>query len=188
MAIDERPTSDAEPHTTWRPLWLVFIGVAGLAVTAVLTFGWGVVKTYDFARVLFEDGASSQNAIIIVLEIIDLFLLATVVAILAIGLFELFIFDALPMADRWVAMETSREEEFAPLKNATGADSPASVKRAISRLHASWFERAGVAVPRTPEGEPENPLEISPLFALDAEECQSKVSPDSRISGPAYVK
>lgn len=83
----------AAQESTWKPLWLVFIGVVGLAVTAVLTFGWGVAKTYDFARTLFEDGASSQSAIILVLEIIDTFLLATVVAILAIGLFELFIHD-----------------------------------------------------------------------------------------------
>src|SRR5262249_24392492 len=38
--------------------------------------------------------------------------------------FERFIFDALPLAERWLAVETRRAEEFAPLKNATGSDSP----------------------------------------------------------------
>lgn len=96
--------------------------------------------------------------------------------------FELFIFDALPMADRWVAMETSRDEEFAPLKNATGADSPESVYRLMCALHASWLERAGVTVPAGV------PVEISPLFALDAAECEQKLAPGTTITGPTYLK
>ena len=28
--------------------------------------------------------------------------------------FELFVFDALPLAERWLVVETPREEEFAP--------------------------------------------------------------------------
>ncbi|HEY1188220.1 MAG TPA: UDPGP type 1 family protein [Gemmata sp.] len=96
--------------------------------------------------------------------------------------FELFIFDALPMADRWVAMETRRDEEFAPLKNATGADSPETVHRAMCALHGSWLKRAGAVVP---DG---TPVEISPLFALDAEECARKLPPGSNFAGPTYLK
>jgi len=96
--------------------------------------------------------------------------------------FELFIFDALPMADRWVAMETSRSEEFAPLKNATGADSPETVHRAVCQLHASWLAAAGVVVP---DG---TPIEISPLFALDATECEQKLTPGTIFSEPTYLK
>lgn len=102
--------------------------------------------------------------------------------------FELFIFDALPLAERWVAVETSREEEFAPLKNAAGADSPDSVRRAMSCLYASWLEGAGVAVPRAGDGAPAHPLEVSPLFALDAAGLANKVPPDTRITGPTYLK
>ncbi len=101
--------------------------------------------------------------------------------------FELFVFDALPLADRWLAMETGRAEEFAPLKNATGADSPASVRRAMSRLHAGWLEGAGVAVPRAPDGDPLYPIEISPLFALDADACRGKVPPGLALTGPTYL-
>ncbi len=98
--MDETDTSTAVhdrysqvSHSTWKPLWLVVIAVLGLAATALICFGWGVAKTYDFATVLFDEGANSDAAVIIVLEIIDTFLLATVLAILAIGLFELFIHD-----------------------------------------------------------------------------------------------
>jgi len=94
--------------------------------------------------------------------------------------FELFIFDALPLADRWLAMETKREEEFAPLKNATGADSPDAVRGAMSRLHAGWLEAASVSAP--------DAVEISPLFALDADECRAKMTPGTKLSGPAYLR
>ena len=47
--------------------------------------------------------------------------------------FELFVFDALPLAERWLAVSVKREEEFAPLKNASGTDSAEDVKRAILR-------------------------------------------------------
>ncbi len=102
--------------------------------------------------------------------------------------FELFIFDALPLADRWLAVETSRAEEFAPLKNATGADSPAAVREALSRLYASWLEAAGATVPRATGGAPVHAVEISPLFALDADECRTKVAPGTALSGPTYLR
>src|SRR5262249_21427839 len=57
--------------------------------------------------------------------------------------FEKFIFDVLPQAERWTVVETSRREEFEPLKNATGPDSPETVKRALTRQAADWLEQAG---------------------------------------------
>jgi UDP-N-acetylglucosamine/UDP-N-acetylgalactosamine diphosphorylase len=102
--------------------------------------------------------------------------------------FELFIFDALPLAERWLAMETSRAEEFAPLKNATGPDSPETVRLAISRQHGKWLKDAGVSIPCSPTGEPVHPVEISPLFALDEEECLTKVSAELAVNGPTYLR
>ena len=61
--------------------------------------------------------------------------------------FERFIFDALPLAERWALVETSRTKEFEPLKNATGPDSPATVRQRMSDLSADWLERAGVTKP-----------------------------------------
>jgi UDP-N-acetylglucosamine/UDP-N-acetylgalactosamine diphosphorylase len=102
--------------------------------------------------------------------------------------FELFIFDALPLADRWLAMETNRAEEFAPLKNATGADSPATVRKAISRLHASWLEAAGVSIPTSDTGDPIDPVEISPLYALDEDEFVSKDTSNLVENGSIYLR
>ncbi len=104
--------------------------------------------------------------------------------------FEMFVFDVLPRAVRWTAVETSRREEFEPLKNATGTDSPDSVRQAMSNLAAEWLEQAGVKAPRTQEGNAAVPLEISPLYALDAPELAARLRQDDRkleINGPTYV-
>ncbi len=100
--------------------------------------------------------------------------------------FERFIFDVLPLAERWLVMETSHREEFAPLKNAEGADSPKTVQAALTNLVADWLTGAGVEVPRTGSGEPAAALEISPLFALDAEQFAQRVDRNTRINGATY--
>jgi UDP-N-acetylglucosamine/UDP-N-acetylgalactosamine diphosphorylase len=102
--------------------------------------------------------------------------------------FERFIFDALPLAGRWTMVETDRMVEFEPLKNATGPDSPATVRQRISDLHAGWLESAGATVPRRPEGSVPFGIEISPLFALDAAELKSKLEPGMVVEGPIYLR
>jgi UDP-N-acetylglucosamine/UDP-N-acetylgalactosamine diphosphorylase len=101
--------------------------------------------------------------------------------------FEMFVFDVLPLAECWTVVETSRREEFHPLKNASGPDSPATVRQAISDLAADWLTQAGVAVPRNADGTSLNPLEISPLYALDADELASKVDRGLRLNEPTYL-
>ncbi len=102
--------------------------------------------------------------------------------------FERFIFDVLPLARRWAAVSTPREAEFAPLKNADGPDSPATVRSALINQAADWLGRAGVQVPRDADGNPAFALEVSPLFALDAEELARKVDRSLRINGPTYLQ
>src|SRR5262249_11232382 len=77
--------------------------------------------------------------------------------------FELFIFDVLPLARRWTVVETSRREEFEPLKNATGPDSPETVRRALSDLAADWLERARAPGPRPAPRSAAVPLGSRPL-------------------------
>ena len=101
--------------------------------------------------------------------------------------FERFIFDVLPLADRWTVVETSRREEFEPLKNATGPDSPQSVRQAISNLAADWLEQAGIRVPRNDQGDAAVSLEISPLYALDAAELKTRVTAELRVQSATYL-
>ncbi|HEV3439190.1 MAG TPA: UDPGP type 1 family protein [Gemmata sp.] len=95
--------------------------------------------------------------------------------------FERFIFDALPLAERWLAVETSRDEEFSPVKNATGSDSPDTSRASQIALHTRWLARAGVST----NG---HPLEVSPLFALDEDELKAKIPKGFTIAGPTYLR
>jgi UDP-N-acetylglucosamine/UDP-N-acetylgalactosamine diphosphorylase len=101
--------------------------------------------------------------------------------------FETFIFDALRDARRTAVLEVRREEEFSPLKNATGADSPETCRRDMSALYAAWLEQAGVRLEREERGAPKHPVEISPLFALDAAELAAKLPRDLNIAGPILL-
>jgi len=89
---------------------------------------------------------------------------------------ESFIFDALPLADNSIILQTVRSEEFAPTKNATGVDSAESARQMIVDRAASWLESAGAAVPRKEDGSPDCLLEIAPSFALEKEDIKAKVN------------
>ncbi len=80
---------------------------------------------------------------------------------------EAFIFDAIPYASNPLILQTSRAEEFSPVKNATGVDSEHTARRDMNRRAAAWLHAAGFDVPRRPDGEPEGLFEISPTLALD---------------------
>lgn len=94
---------------------------------------------------------------------------------------EMFVFDAIPLAANPIVLYTPREEEFSPVKNAEGADSPATARRDLIRRAARWLESCGVAVPRDAQGEPEATIEISPAFALDAEDLRTQLRAAPRI-------
>ncbi len=84
--------------------------------------------------------------------------------------FEKFIFDVLPDAKKVVNLAFERREEFSPVKNATGDDSPATCRRDLQAKWARWLAAAGVAIPADASGAPALPLEIDPAYALDAAE------------------
>jgi len=88
--------------------------------------------------------------------------------------FETFVFDALPMTKSSITMEVARESEFAPVKNAEGIDSPASCRQLLANQFGEWLEKAGHCVPRDAEKNVSVKLEVSPLYALDAEEFVAK--------------
>ncbi|RMF68675.1 MAG: UDPGP type 1 family protein [Calditrichaeota bacterium] len=102
--------------------------------------------------------------------------------------FETFVFDALRDARRAMFLEVPREEEFSPVKNAEGVDSPSTARRDMVNLFASWLEKAGVTVPRNGDGTCKTPIEVSPLYALDAEELRQKLPADLKLDGqPLYL-
>jgi UDP-N-acetylglucosamine/UDP-N-acetylgalactosamine diphosphorylase len=96
--------------------------------------------------------------------------------------FERFIFDLMPSAAGVVVIEVDPARAFGPLKNAPGAgrDTPERVRAQMAALHRGWLRRAGVEV-----GD-DVAVEISPLFALDAEELAGKIPSGTRIAEPTY--
>lgn len=79
--------------------------------------------------------------------------------------FEKLIFDALAEAKNPILMEVSREEEFSPVKNIQGKDSPASCINDQLRQSVRWLKAANVDIPCTKDGLPLFNIEISPTFA-----------------------
>jgi UDP-N-acetylglucosamine/UDP-N-acetylgalactosamine diphosphorylase len=79
--------------------------------------------------------------------------------------FEMFVFDALPFAKAPVIVETAREDEFSPVKNAEGNDSPQTCRDDQLRQWTRWALAAGKSIPVDATGLPAFSFEISPLFA-----------------------
>jgi UDP-N-acetylglucosamine/UDP-N-acetylgalactosamine diphosphorylase len=102
--------------------------------------------------------------------------------------FERFVFDALPLAERALVLETDRRQEFEPLKNPSGENSPDTVRQALSNLYADWLQAAGTIVPLTPTGDSLFPIEIAPLFACDAEELRGKRGVPAKVTGPLVLE
>ena len=75
--------------------------------------------------------------------------------------FEKFIFDALPDAKRVACQAFDRADEFSPVKNAEGKDSPATCK---ADLQAKWRRQLASAGIRLAD---EVPVEIDPACMLD---------------------
>lgn len=100
---------------------------------------------------------------------------------------EMFVFDALPMAENPLVIYTDRNEEFSPVKNAEGVDSAITARRDLKRRAARWLSEIGVAVPMQDDGEPDCTIEISPAYALDAADLQHRLAMDPEIEAGATL-
>ncbi|MBI2700278.1 YqhA family protein [Mycobacterium gordonae] len=64
-----------------------------MAVTTAITLLWASGRAVELIVVLAHGGWRQDSAVISLLEVVDLFLVATVQLIVAMGLFELFVAD-----------------------------------------------------------------------------------------------
>lgn len=83
--------------------------------------------------------------------------------------FEQFLFDAFPQLGSMVPFGVVREEEFSPVKNADGNDSPKTARQMIGRLHRDWLRKAHVEV------NPNKLYEVSPQLSYAGENLSRRV-------------
>lgn len=102
--------------------------------------------------------------------------------------FEKFIFDALPDAKESLILEFLRQDEFAPVKNAAGNDSPETSRAAMIEKFAGWFDRCGVKVPRDASGRVAVKIEIDPPYAHDAETLAARLPNGFEINGDVLLR
>lgn len=95
---------------------------------------------------------------------------------------EKFIFDVFEFAQKFVAMEVPRDEEFSALKNAdsAGKDCPSTARNDLYRLHKKYIEAAGGIV----HG---NECEISPFLSYAGENLEQLVKGKS-LTSPVYLR
>lgn len=87
--------------------FLIAIAAACIFATATALLFYGALETYALVAGLFG-AASSKGAkglILAAIELVDLFLLATVLYVIAVGLYELFVDDQLPLPP-WLEIHT----------------------------------------------------------------------------------
>ncbi|GIP32713.1 UDPGP type 1 family protein [Paenibacillus sp. J2TS4] len=88
--------------------------------------------------------------------------------------FERFIFDLFPLADKLAVLQVNRSEEFAPVKNKEGEDSPETARSLVLELHRKWLLEAGVGEERIAN----RTVEISPLTSYSGEGLHAEQVPD----------
>ena len=75
---------------------------------------------------------------------------------------ELFIFDTFPFAAKFRVLEGTRGDDFAPVKNATGKDSPESARELLLKRDRRWLAAAGASI--SP-----GPVEVASALSYDGE-------------------
>ena len=97
--------------------------------------------------------------------------------------FERFIFDLLPQARNAIVVEYPEREVFAALKNAPGAarDTAEYVQRLMMDQHRRWLRAAGTQLAD------DVPVELSPLWALDAAGVAARKDRPAMIDQATYL-
>ncbi len=104
--------------------------------------------------------------------------------------FELFVFDALPFAKNAVVIETLRADDFSPVKNGEGLDSPQTCRDDQLRQFSRWLTANGANVATDSTGRPDVAVEVSPLFGYDEDsfaDAWKNLSPKPAVVDGLYL-
>ncbi|BFZ53264.1 UDP-N-acetylglucosamine pyrophosphorylase [Savitreella phatthalungensis] len=106
--------------------------------------------------------------------------------------YEQFIFDVFPLVnslDKFACLEVAREDEFAPLKNLEGPDSPVSARNMLLAQGRRWVRDAGGFSVGDGTETADDPcgVEISPLASYRGENLARFVN-GKQLRGKAYIE
>jgi uncharacterized membrane protein YqhA len=87
--------------------YLGIIGVVSLLLASVMAFAWGAVKTYKVIIVIATSYGQDPNIAISLIELVDSFLIATILFVFAVSMYELFI-NKLALPD-WMLVNNLHE-------------------------------------------------------------------------------
>ncbi len=148
---------------------------AASTTDGALTFGAGSIAIHMFNRAFLEQIATSLPWHKAIKKV------QSVSGECAAMKFETFVFDVLPMAKQSLVVEVKREDEFAPIKNADGEDSPASSKQLQASRSKRWLMEAGLDIEDGAE------VELSPLTGASPSDLELSEIPNLIQSGQQLV-
>ena len=80
--------------------YLILIAVVAIVIAALVLLVYGAAQTVGVVQTTFGEGVSGKGAkalILSIIELVDLFLLATALYVIAAGLYELFVDETVPL-------------------------------------------------------------------------------------------
>jgi UDP-N-acetylglucosamine/UDP-N-acetylgalactosamine diphosphorylase len=102
----------------------------------------------------------------------------------------MFVFDAMPFASNALVIETRRADDFSPVKNAEGVDSPRTAHDDQLRQYVRWLRSVGAPVESDASGLPPFNIEVSPEFGYDEAsfaDSWRKLSPKPAVAEGLYL-
>jgi len=88
-------------------------------------------------------------------------------------------------------IETRRSDDFSPVKNAEGVDSPKSCREDQLRQFGRWLKENGADVKTDSTGLPAIAVEVSPLFGYDEDsfaDAWKRLSPKPALQDGLYLE
>lgn len=102
---ESRPDRDRSPAGLSLTRLIVLVPAAGMMLGAVTLIVVGAIEVYQTIATAFGGHSEAKDFVIAFVEIADVFLLAVVLFIIAIGLYELFIGE-LPGLPDWLVFDS----------------------------------------------------------------------------------
>lgn len=70
---------------------VVLIAVVGLGLLSITTFVWAIAKSVKLVDILLDGGWRRSPSLVALLQAVDVYLLAVVLLVVSLGLYELFV-------------------------------------------------------------------------------------------------